>query len=127
VSQHNVELARDLLAKWNRGDRDDLSPLHPDIEWLPARAATEGAYRGLAGFEDFVADTARTFEVFELHAELRDLGDRVLGWGTIHMRARKSGVEMDIPVGALLDFRDGKIVRFEDFGSKEAALKAAGV
>jgi limonene-1,2-epoxide hydrolase len=34
---------------------------------------------------------------------------------------------MDIATGGIFDFRDGKIVRWEDFGSKEQALKAAGL
>jgi hypothetical protein len=45
----------------------------------------------------------------------------------IHVRARGSGIETDIPTGGIFDFRDGKIVRWEDFGSKEKALRAAGI
>jgi hypothetical protein len=36
-------------------------------------------------------------------------------------------LETDIETGGLFDFRDGKIVRWEDFGSKEKALEAAGM
>jgi hypothetical protein len=54
---------------------------HENVEWIPLRAATEGAYRGHAGFEKFVTDTTETFETFEPHFELRDLGDRVLAFG----------------------------------------------
>jgi hypothetical protein len=31
------------------------------------------------------------------------------------------------PTGSILEFRDGKIVRWEDFGTKEKALKAVGL
>ena len=51
----------------------------------------------------------------------------MLAWGHIHMRARGSGIETDIPTANILEFRDGKIVRFEDFGSKKKALKAVGL
>jgi ketosteroid isomerase-like protein len=127
VSQENVEMLRDLKEQWNRGERSDTSAFHPDVEWRPLRAATEGAYHGIAGIERFVADTEQTFNKFELRTELLDLGERVLAWGTIHVRARQSGIETDITTGGLFDFRDGKIVRWEDFGSKEKALKAVGV
>jgi ketosteroid isomerase-like protein len=125
MSPANVELVRDLKEQWNRGERSDTPAFHPDVEFLPLRAATEGSYRGIAGIEKFVADTEQTFNKFELRTEVLDLGERVLAWGTIHVRARQSGIETDIPTGGLFDFRDGKIVRWEDFGSKEKALEAA--
>ena len=34
---------------------------------------------------------------------------------------------MDIPTGGVMEFRDDKIVRWEDFGSKQTALKAVGL
>jgi hypothetical protein len=77
--------------------------------------------------ERFWADTQEVFEKFELHYELLDLGERVLAWGEIHLRARGSGIETDIPFGGLVEFLDGKIVRWEDFGSKDKALKAVGL
>lgn len=51
----------------------------------------------------------------------------MLAFGTIHVRAKGSGVETDIQTGGLFEFRDGRIVRWEDFGSKSKALEAAGV
>ena len=126
MSQENVELVRSLMDSWNRGETD-LSSFHPDVEWLPRRAATEGAYRGISGIERFIADTEETFDKFELRQELLASGEKVLAWGPIHVRARQSGIETDIPTGGVFEFRDGKIVRWEDFGSKEKALKAAGL
>jgi ketosteroid isomerase-like protein len=126
MSQENVELVREAQDAWNRGEtvvRADV--WHPDVEFLPLRSATEGGYNGLSGIEPFVTDTLAVFEKFEMNYEYADLGDQVLAWGSIHLRARGSGVETDIQTGGLFDFRDGKIVRWEDFGSKERALEAA--
>jgi hypothetical protein len=48
MSQENVELVRSIQDDWNRGDTTvDSDKVHPDLEFLPLRAATEGAYRGL--------------------------------------------------------------------------------
>lgn len=91
------------------------------------RVATEGVYRGIAGIERFLADTEQVFDKFELRCELLDHGERVLAWGTIHVRARSSGIETDIPIGGVAEVREGKIVRWEDFGSKDKALQAAGL
>jgi ketosteroid isomerase-like protein len=127
VPRENIELARSLQERWNRGDLTvPPDTFHPDVEFLPLRAATEGAYRGIAGVERFIADTGEVFEKFETNYEYADLGDRVLAWGSIHFRARGSGVETDVETGGLIEFRDGKIVRWEDFGSKAKALEAAG-
>jgi limonene-1,2-epoxide hydrolase len=130
MSQANVELLRRGMEEANRVGISEVNPrlyYHPDVEYLPLRSATEGKYRGIAGIERFNADTDEVFEKFELHFEFLDRGERVLAWGVIRVRARGSGIETDIPTGGIFDFRDGKIARWEDFGSKEKALKAMGL
>ena len=130
MSQENVEIVRRLNDGLNRGEMNEMELrvfFHPDVEFVPQRSATEGAYRGIAGIERFRADTDETFEKFEPHYEFLDLGERVVAWGTIHVRARQSGIDTDVTVGGVFEFRDGKIVRWEDFGSKEKALKAVGL
>jgi len=127
MSEENVELLRKLQDDWNRGERDFADEYHPDVEFVPLRAATEGAYQGLSGIEAWIADTSEVFDKFEMNFEFTDLGERVLACGTIHVRARGSGVETDIETGGLFEFRDGRIVRWEDFGSKSKAVEAAGL
>jgi ketosteroid isomerase-like protein len=127
MSQANVEILRKLQNGWNRGERDLDGAYHPDVEFLPQRAATEGGYYGLSGIEAFIADTSEVFDKFEMNFEFTDLGERVIAFGTIHVRARGSGVETDIQTGGLFEFRDGRIVRWKDFGSKSKALEAAGL
>jgi SnoaL-like protein len=128
MSEENVKLLEAMQSAWNRGEPlPTADTFHPDVEFYPRRAATEGAYLGVAGIDRFLADTGEVFDKFEMHHEFEDLGDRVLAWGTIHVRARGSGVETDIPTGGLFEFSDGKVVRWEDFGSRERALEAAGV
>jgi len=130
MSEENLEVVRRYLEAWSSGERSSAwvrGLLHPDVEYLPLRFATEGAYRGIAGIEKFNADTEEVLEKFESHIELLDLGDRVLVWGIVHIRARGSGIETDIPTGNIVDLHDGKIVRWEDFGSKEKALEAVAL
>jgi ketosteroid isomerase-like protein len=125
----NIDLVRHVFDDWKLGEVDEIeirSVYHPDVEFLPHRAATEGGYRGVAGIERFVADTEEVFDKFDFRYELLDLGERVLAWGEIHVRTKGSGIEMDVPMGGVFEFRDGKIVRWEDFGSKDRALEALG-
>jgi ketosteroid isomerase-like protein len=128
MARENVDVVWRLLDARKRGDLPAaLACLDPDLEWIPLRAATEGAYRGHQGFERFLADTDENFETFEPHFELREVGERVLAWGTISVRGRGSGIEMDVPIGGVFDFRGGRIARWQDFGSKEKALDAVGL
>ena len=78
MSQENVEMVRRALEEWNRGERSEARVRafwHSDVEFLPRRSATEGPYRGIDGVERFVADTEETFEKFEQHYEVLDLGE----------------------------------------------------
>jgi ketosteroid isomerase-like protein len=123
-----MEIVRRAFAAAERGDYETMLDLYAsDVEFIPLRAATEGVFRGRSGVEKFVTGTLENFETFELRYELRDLGAKILAWGTIHIRGSGSGVEMDIPTGGIFEVRQGKIVRWEDFGSKEKALEAVGL
>ena len=130
MSQENVEIVlrlNDAVTRGHVNETEIRSLFHPDVEFLPRRSVTEGAFHRLAGVEKYLADTEAIFEKFEPHYEFLDLGARVVARGTIHVRARQSGIDTDISMGGVFEFRDGKIVRFEDFGSKEDALKAVGL
>src|SRR5471032_100875 len=121
MSLENVDLVRRINDRTNRGQMSQMSEVeirsffHPDVEFLPLRAATEGAYYGIAGIERFIADNETVFEKFEPNWEYLDLDQRVLAWGSIRIRARQSGIDTDIPVGGIVEFRDGKIVRWQAF------------
>lgn len=128
MSEENLELVRQHLDAVEREDFPAaLSCLDTDLEWIPHRAATEGAYHGHEGWEQFVADTRESFDIFEPRFELRDLGEQVLAWGMIRVSGKGSGIDMEFPVGGIFDCSGGKITRWQDFGSKEKALEAAGV
>lgn len=128
MSREQVETVREFIEA---GVRDDLEAmlacLHPEVEMLPLRASTEGAFLGHEGWKRFRADTWSHYVKFEPRYELRDLGDGVLGFGVILVRGMGSGVEMEVPSAGIFQFRDGLIVRWEDFGSKERALEMAGL
>jgi ketosteroid isomerase-like protein len=109
--------------------RDDLPGtlecLHPDLEWVPLRARTEGAFQGHEGYERFRSDTWEHYERFEPEVELIEVGERVVSSGVVHVRGKESGVEMEVATAGVFEFRDGMIVRWHDFGSEELALAEA--
>jgi ketosteroid isomerase-like protein len=106
-----------------------LDLTHPDGVFEPLRAQTEGAFLGEEGMRRFLADTAEAFQLFKAtYTDLRDLGgDRLLAIGTIRIRGRESGVEQDVPSAAIVEFRDGRMWRYRDYGNAQLALETAGL
>jgi ketosteroid isomerase-like protein len=130
MSQENVERFRASLDAFNRGDLEAwLATIHPDVTFAPIRASVEGVYRGHAGVRRFFVENRETFESFHLdYTDIRDLGeDRLLAIGTLHLRARGSGIETDVPTAALATGRDGLLIDWRDYGDSEQALEAAGL
>ena len=95
----------------------------------PLRAQTEGAFIGVEGMRSFLADTAETFELFKAtYTDVRDLGDeRLLAIGRIRMRGRGSGAEADVLTAAIVEFRDGVMRSYRDYGDARWALQEAGL
>ena len=129
MSQENVERFREGIDAMRRGDVEwILDGVSEDVVWIAARSAVEGSYHGHEGLRRFLADNAENFEMFEPRFdEMRDLGERVLAFGRFRIRARGSGVETDFPVAGIATYRDGKLVRWEDFRERRLALEAAGL
>jgi hypothetical protein len=59
--------------------------------------------------------------------DVRDLGDRVLALGTIHMIGRGSGIEAEAPVAFVSTVRDGLTTHIKDYGDWAQALEAVGL
>jgi ketosteroid isomerase-like protein len=127
MSQENVETIRRCDAAISSGDVDSyLLGIHSDVEFIPRRAAVQGTYHGHAGMRKYFTENAGSFDLFEVGTtEFRDLGDRILAFGTVRVRGRESDVEGTHPTALMVVFQDGKIIHFEDFGERDAALEAA--
>jgi hypothetical protein len=128
MSQDNVDAFRRATDAMNRGEVDIPKLVHPEAVFEPLRSGTEGAFIGHEGMRRFLADTEDMFEIFQAsYTEVRDLGERVLAIGSIRMRARGSGVETDVPTAAIVEYRDGLLWRYKDYGQARQALTAAGL
>jgi ketosteroid isomerase-like protein len=128
-SEHAELFLRGMDAMNRFDDAALLEMLDEQSVFEPLRSATEGAFIGPEGMRRFLADTAETFDLFKAtYTDVRDLGDgRVLAIGTLRMRGRASGVESDIATAAVVEFRDGVLVHYKDYGDRRLALEAAGV
>ena len=131
MSDENVEVVRQALAAYARGDIEEgLSFLHPEGELHSAViGSAEGkVFRGHDGIRTWFAELGETFEEMTTElTEYRDLGDRVVAFGHIHARGRESGLELDSPTGWVMTLRDGKVLKAEGFLSRAETLEAAGL
>ena len=129
MSQENVDRFVDGTEAFNRGDVERyLQNFQPDAVFELRNAELQGEYSGHAGLRRFFADFEDSFEMFELHLpDVRDLGDRVLGLGTLRTIGRGSGMEQEGPVAIVSTFRDGLCTHVKDYGDWAQALQAAGL
>jgi ketosteroid isomerase-like protein len=130
MAQDNVQLARDLFERWAKRDYDALmADAKPDVEIYSRFASLGGEpYRGREGVVRWIAEIEATFGRFDVSTDdFRDLADSVLILGSIRLQGKGSGIEMDQPMGWLLELEDGKLARMRFYSSHAEALEAAGL
>jgi ketosteroid isomerase-like protein len=132
VSRKNIEMFRRNVEAFNRGDEESwLETYHPDATFAPISTPIAGVYRRHAGLRRWFADNRESFETFlAAYTDIRDLGDdRLLVIGTIHLRARGSGIETD-PDGSNRHVARGIAHRLEGLrrsGDGHRSRRTAGV
>jgi uncharacterized protein len=132
MSQQNVEIAKRVIAAFNRRDVDAIFEcVNSDIEWFPAMPVTfgGGALRGREGIESYIREVSDTWEEYRVVAQdFRDLGDdQVLVLSRVEGRGAGSGGLVDAEMGQIFDFRAGKISRVRTYLDHGEALKAVGL
>ena len=130
MAKDNVQLARDLFANWANRDYDGLMAVSkPDVEIFSRFASLGGEpYRGREGLARWIAEIEAIFGRFDVSTDdFRDLEDRVLILGHIRLQGKGSGIEMDQPMGWLLELEDGKLARMRFYSSHAEALEASGL
>ncbi len=127
----NLEITYQAFAWWNVGDREIVEEaIDPEVEICTPLTSTSGMpYRGIEGMRAWIAEIDEQFEEwYSLPREFTELdAGRVLVVGTLHMRGRESGVELDQPLGWLFTFREGRLLRYEVFEDPDEARRAAGL
>ena len=133
MSQENLETLQRAQEAWNAEDLDGwLAELDPAAEWhtaleqaLEGRGSTYRGHDGLRKAWDEYRSEAWGGLMNQIQ-EIRDLGESVLILGHLDVAGR-TGIESNQEFGQLVTFRDGKILRSEDFLSHAEALEAAGL
>jgi ketosteroid isomerase-like protein len=135
MSQENVEIVRRAMAALGPRTRD-LVPhdpvlqefFDPEVEWLPAAQSLLAAstYRGYEGISRFWAELFSAWDEYVVEPqEFLEVGEQVVV--IYRIRARTREIEIDEVWSGLFALRDKRLIRFEGFSTRDAALEAAGL
>jgi ketosteroid isomerase-like protein len=131
MSQENVELAREAIDRFNRGDDDaTLDALYdPNAVWHSRTDEPDtGIYQGRESIRELWRMWRGMFEDFRAEVEeYIDAGDHVISPGWLCGRGRDSGVEVREPYTWVGRWRDGKLVEIREYRTKAEALEAVGL
>lgn len=103
--------------------------LDPDVVWRVTATAPDlnGTYEGIDEVRRFFAMWEQAWERWEWeHQEISPVGDHVVARMHIWTRGRHSGIETEADSWQVWTFRNGKVVLYRDFRSREEAFEAAG-
>ena len=130
MSRENVEAWERAIRAFNERDLESLiAAFDPSVEFMPfVSGVTDEPYRGTQGVRDWVAEVDEGFEFYVSHiGRIEDHGDVALAVAELHGRGRKSGAEVRRPSVHIGRFRDGKVVWWQTFATREEALQAVGL
>jgi ketosteroid isomerase-like protein len=127
----NVEILRRGYEVFARDGVDGLMALLDDqIEWRnPPDSPVAGVWHGHQGVRDWFAQSYELFDEMRfMPDEFKELPDgRILVLLHAGVRARQSGVAMEVPWTHLITLRDGLITHLRIYSDRQQALEAAGL
>jgi ketosteroid isomerase-like protein len=138
MSQQDVEFVRGLYAGAAQMGKDELlaalpalieQACDPEIEWVEdPRRADARTYRGHEGVLESWQKWLENFDRYSGELEdVRDCGDRVLAIAREEASGEASGAPVTARLYQVMTFRDGKILRYQEFYDERDALEAAGL
>jgi uncharacterized protein len=130
VPAENVEIVRRSFEAFARGDLDAaFAAYDPGVEWCTASdEPDQQVYRGFDGLKRLAATIEEPWEDRFSQTvsadEFIDVGDWVVvPWhGLLH--GRGSGIEIEVKETYVIRLRDRRIVRVDEYRTKEEALEA---
>jgi ketosteroid isomerase-like protein len=130
VSQENLQILRDSVAAFNRGDVDaalkDFDPyvvIRLDPSW-PENRPRLGGDAARSFFDDLIAMLGTGETVIE---DAIEVGDRIVIRNRARVLGQQSGIEDEVVFTQVVTFRRGKIVMLEWFLDHEDALEAVEI
>jgi ketosteroid isomerase-like protein len=129
MSRENVEAVRRQHEHFSRTGEVLPDIYDPDAEWMAAREDPDAAtHRGLEAIRRYFVQWTGMFEGIDFRSEeLIDAGDKVFAWIRFSGKGVTSGAPVEMEQAQVWTFRDGKVVRMEEYFDRAEALEAAGL
>jgi ketosteroid isomerase-like protein len=131
VGRNNLELARTINRAFNEGGTEAVVPYYSEeFEWhMPDGWLEKDVYRGRDGIRELANAWFGQFDEYRWdEIELSEIdADRILGLYQMRGTSKGSGVPAEQPIGLILTFREGLIVRVDSFFGWDEARSAADV
>jgi ketosteroid isomerase-like protein len=128
MTQENVEIVRNCVDAWRRGDLEAcLSYYHPEVTWRDAPPQI-GLYRGREGVVRAMEQWVEAFTDYWLEADdFVDAGDQVVLVWRQGGKRKTSGVAVENQGATVLRVEGGRIVSVRMFVDQDEALEAVGM
>jgi ketosteroid isomerase-like protein len=131
VSKENLEIVRQLMEAWHRGDMEAVFSLFdPAIVWdnSTVTGPNAGTYRDRENVRQFFREWSEAFETQQIQAEtFIDARERVVVGYRLSGRGKASGAEVEMVRWLVNRVRNGLVTRIDVFETKAQALEAAGL
>ena len=132
MSQENVELFRRGAEAWDRGDLDELLALYDaeaELDFVRFEGWVERpVFRGRAAIRAFFEQWREAFADYRYVVERYvDAGERVLALCSQSGAGPGSTGLAMMRLAQIATFKDGLIVRMENYSDREQALDAVGL
>ena len=132
MSESNKQVVQRGYEARNAGRIYDwMDTLDPNIEWDLSAYPVEGFPKHGKGRKEFVAGITQYWSVWNDYSqnvkEMLDTGDRVVVVLSEHARERNSDADVQREIASVWTVENGRRVRFQAFGSREEAMRAAGI
>ena len=131
MSRENVEIVRAVVEHFNAEDRTvPKELLAPDFELETPFSSVSGTpYRGYAGIQEWLRDLDEQFSEWQNRIDdIREVGDNVIATGSVHVRGRVSGLDIDQPASRVGHFgSDHRLTRARIYLDRAEAFKALGL
>ena len=133
MSEQNKQTIERMYEAFGRGDiAFVIGALDPDVEWLEAENfiyADKNPYIGpQAVLEGVFARIGQEWEGFSVTPlEVLDAGESVVGRGHYAGKYRETGRDVKAQFAHVFSFRNGKVVKFQQYTDTAQFNKAVGI
>jgi ketosteroid isomerase-like protein len=130
MSRQNEQVARRAYDAFSRGDFEAFAALlHPEVEFESLLLEMEaGSYRGLEGAREYFESVREVFPDWSVEITgLDDFGDRVVIESRSVATGKGSGVRTEQRFWQVAALRDGRIIWWKFFRSRDEALEAVAL